>query len=68
MGKDSGETSLRNLMLYSYVDNCGLSPSEVIAAISTYKYTKSKSPQIDKVSTENPQLELPLTNTKEDKT
>lgn len=40
MTKEYDKTELRNLMLYSYIDKCGLSPAEIIEAITRYKSLK----------------------------
>lgn len=62
MGRNSEEISIRNLMLYSYIDNCGLQPSEIIEAILRYKSFKKVGLA---TKPEDGQLELPLKTSEE---
>lgn len=55
---EKSKTELRNLMLYSYIDKCGLTPAEIIEAVVRYKALKKVG--ISTKPGEGTQLELPL--------
>lgn len=57
---DKMKNDLRNLMLYSYIDKCGLSPAEIIEAITRYKALKKVGVATRPEATEMTQLEMPL--------
>lgn len=56
---EKSKSELRNLMLYSYIDKCGLSPAEIIEAITRFKALK-KVGLSTKPSEDTAQLEMNL--------